>query len=214
MWLKRLFVHSIFVGVLMFSISMVTKAQDSDHPALNLPIPKSHLTLDELNLAVEVGANEIIPQNEVLFLRMGNPVGLRIVLSDVESVDDNNPESQLALVTTYHYDTNQTIRRLVDLKKSEVVNEQVIDEGSASLAKIEKEVAEFLVRDNTQINDFLGAAKNELKVETILSVTKNPESQFYRKRVVLVLLKTSHGYPQFMPKIFVNLTDLEVVIQE
>ena len=211
MWLKRLFAHSIFVGVLMFSISMVTKAQDSDHPALNLPIPKSHLTSDELNLAVEIGANEVFSQNQVSILHMDSQ---RIVLSDVESVDDNNPESQLALVTTYHYDTNQTIRRLVDLINSKVVNEQVIDGGSASLAEIEQVAAEFLVRENTPINDFLGAAKNELKVETILSVTKNPESQFYHKRVVLVLLKTIHGYPQFMPKIFVNLTDLEVVIQE
>ena len=88
-------------------------------------------------------------------------------------------------------------------------------EGSiASLAEIELETAKELILNDPRIAELLGEYIDDVEVEMLLTSTGSPEDVFYQKRVVYTMLKTSMGYPEIVPKIFVNLTDLEVVIDE
>ena len=198
-----------FALCLSVSISTVSQGQNTKHPASNLPIPKSHLTEHEFVQAVNIAKNQMSLQ-----LCGDESPNKRTVLSGVESVSDNNSNSRLAIVTTYNYDCDTTTRQLVDLAREVVVDKRVTDGGAAPLAEGEKQIARDLVLDDPEIAkflDFLGEAKSNVKVELLLTRTQNALDQFYRKRVAVALLKTSLGYPQNMPKIVVNLTDLEVV---
>ena len=136
------------------------------------------------------------------------------VLSSVESVSDNNPNSRLAIVTIYNYKRDETIRRLVDLVQSKVVEEKVIEGSRAPLADVEKKVAEWLVLTDPRIAEFLGPDLHDVKVGMLLTTTQNPQDEFYRQRVVLTTFKTSRGYPQNLPKIFVNLTNSSVIVRK
>ena len=212
---------SVAALLLSLSISTVMRAQDSGHPASNLLIPKSHLTDEEFDQAVKIGTRGPIitsfvcgPDLQRCFMFLEKSPEETTVLSSVESVDDNNTESRLAIVTTYNYTRNETTRRLVDLDRSEVVDEQTTKGSSAPLAEVETEVAKALVLNDPRIAKFLGPDMDGVEVEILLTGTQNSEDKFYGKRVVLALLKTSRGYPQSLPQIFVNLTDSEVVILE
>ena len=209
----RLLIYAISALFLSLSTSTVTTAQDSAHPASNLPIPRSHLTDAELSRVVQIGTSGLSLVTDPSVLREKSS-GEMTVLSSVEIVDDNKPGSLLAIVTTYNYNRNETTRRLVDLVQNKVVDKQTTKGDGAPLAKVEKKAVEALVLDDPRIIKLLGPDINDVEVETLLTRTQNSEDQFYGKRVVVALLKTSRGYPQYLPKIFVNLTDSKVVILE
>ena len=136
------------------------------------------------------------------------------VLSSVESVDDNNPNSRLAIVTIYNYQRDETIRRLVDLAQNKITKEKILGGSRAPLAHVERRVAESLVLTDPRIVALLGPDVRDVEVGTLLTTTQDPRDEFYRQRVVLTTLKTSRGYPQNLPKIFVNLTKAAVIIHD
>jgi len=141
-------------------------------------------------------------------------IGNVTVLSRVESVDDNAPGSRLALVTSYNYNRNVTIRRLVDLNKNMVVHEKITDGSSAPLAKLERTFVEQLVLEDQRITSHLGEFKDQVTVEMLLTTTQNPEDPFHQKRVVSVLLKVKQGYLVNLPSIYVSLSDAKVFVEE
>ena len=190
----------------------VVHAQPPSHPAAWLPLPLSHFTKSELQRAARLGAPEALrptPSSHALFSTQPPTV-----LSTIENVDDNSPDSLLALVTSYSYAENKTIRRLVDLKTNTVVEEYVTVESSVPLAKVERAAVRSLVLRDPRITDLVGALKNDLTVEMLVTTTQDPTNRFFQKRIVLALLKTSRGYLTNLPKIFVNLSDTKVVLGE
>ena len=198
--------------LILLTLPMTTYGQSPTHPAASLPVPLSHFTESELHLAASLGAEEAYQMQ--LSSTDGTSTKNLTVLSSVESVDDNFPNSRLALVTSYSYDRNVTIRRLVDLNQNTVVTEHVVDDSSAPLAVLEKSIVQHLVLQDNRIADLLGNAMNDVSVEMLLTSTYDPEDRFFRKRVVMALFKTSHGYVRNMPKVLVNLSDEEVVVGE
>ena len=190
-----------------------TYGQSSDHPASHLPIPRSHLTDSEIQQAAKLGAEGAL---DTLVPRPVAAMSTRniTVLSSIESVDDNTPGSRLALVTSYSYDRNVTIRRLVDLTRNVIVQEQVTDDSSAPLAELEKNAIEHFVRTDDRIANLLGEVKEQVTVEMLLTRTRDRDDRFFGKRVVSVLLKTPQGYLVNLPNIYVNLSNVEVVLQE
>lgn len=205
---------NLTTGALLVLLAFSTTAygQGSSHPAANLPVPQSHFTESEFQRVARLGAEEAFRERPSSV--DGTSIRGITVLSSVESVDDNSPDSRLALVTSYSYDRGATIRRLVDLHKNTVVTEYVTDDSSAPLAEIEKSLVQYLVLQDQRIADLLGEATNDITVEMLLTSTTNPDDRFFRKRVVLTLLKTSQGYARNLPKIFVNLSDSAVVLGE
>ena len=135
------------------------------------------------------------------------------VLSRVESVDDNDPTTRLAIVTTYNYDSNETTRTLVDLIKNRLLTTQTTTGVSAPLAEVERDTAEMLVLSDPHLVKYLEPDIEAVEVEMFLTRTQDHKDPFYNKRVVMVIMKTDRGYLR-LPSIFVNLTDLEVVIQD
>ncbi|MCY4375863.1 MAG: hypothetical protein OXC31_19075 [Spirochaetaceae bacterium] len=182
--------------------------QDTEHPASALPVPRSRLTDHERDQAVLV-ATATLAVLRVSPLDAGSSEATT-VLSSVESVDDNNPSTRLAIVTTYDYQSNETIRSLVDLVKGELLTTRKTSGSSAPLAEIERATAERLVLSDPHITEFLEADVDGIEVELLLTRTQDPKDQFFDKRVVMALLKTRSGYLR-LPPTFVNLTDLEVV---
>ena len=190
----------------------VAYGQSTPHPAESLPIPLSHFTESEFQRAAQLGADEAFRMT--ISSLDDKSTSKLTVLSGVESVDANAPDSRLALVTSYSYERNATIRRLVDLNTNTVVSESVTEDTSAPLAEIEKSLAQFLVLRDKRIVDLLGHDVVDVSVETLLTSAFDPDDRFFRKRVVLALLKTSRGYTSNLPKIFVDLTDSQVIFGE
>ena len=206
-------IYLVLPVLLSLASPSITYGQSSDHPASHLPIPRSHLTDSEIQQAAKLGAegalHTLVPQPAAA-MSTGNIT----VLSSIESVDDNTPGSRLALVTSYSYDRNVTIRRLVDLTENVVVQEQVTDDSSAPLAELEKNAVEHLVLIDDRIANLLGEDKDHVTVEMLLTRTRNRDDRFFGKRVVSVLLKIPQGYLVNIPNIYVNLSNVEVVLQE
>ena len=208
-WSLRLSLSLVCVLPLFLSVSTVAVAQDTGHDVSELPIPKSRLTDDERDRAVLVAtANSAVlmvsPLDE-------GPAEAPTVLSGVESVDDNNPATRLAIVTTYSYESNETTRALVDLVKNELLTTQTTIGTSAPLADVERDTVERLVLSDPHIAEHLGHDIGAVEVEMLLTRTQDRTDPFYNKRVVMAIMKTDNGYLR-LPPIFVNLTDLEVII--
>ena len=205
---------NLATGTLLILLALSTAAygQGSSHPAANLPVPQSHFTESEFRRAARLGAEEAFGMR----LSSVDSTSIRgmTVLSSVESVDDNSPDSRLALVTSYSYDRGATIRRVVDLANNAVVTEHVTDDSSAPLAEIEKSIVHSLVLQDRRIAELLGDSINDIAVEMLLTSSFDPDDRFFRKRVVLALLKTPQGYARNLPKIYVNLSDSTVVVGE
>lgn len=202
------------VGIIVLSalVGASAGAQSNNHPALELPVPTSNLTAEELSRAVLLGAPEALTLS--VFSLRDKANGFTTVLSDVSTVDDNSPDTHLAIVTTYSYDQNETMRRLVDLERNEVIDEEITPGGAAPLAKVEKDFARALVLSDERIVERLGEDRSEVEIEMLLTSTEDPESEFFGNRVVLVIFETPRGYPQNLSKVFANLSASTVVILE
>ena len=203
-----------FMPFLTLLIFASAQAQDAEHPARQLLIPQSHLSDRQSTIAAELGASELFrmaPASVGSILGSGE----RIILSSVQQVSNNDPDSFLALVTIYNYDRHETIRRLVDLNRREVVSEKVSKGGSAPLAEVEKLAAEALIRNNARIAAWPSLNDMEdVELEFLLASTPNREDPLYGQRAAAVIFKTSRGYPQTIPKVFVSLTNARVIILE
>jgi len=106
-----------------FSVSILAVAVAQDHPAAGLSIPQSSLTDAEHARAIALAE----PQSTVSTASALHPDSARntgtnrVVVTDVQAVGVDKVNERLAVVTSYQYEGNITINRLVDLNSGRVV---------------------------------------------------------------------------------------------
>src|SRR5712692_4883628 len=101
-------------GLLALSLAsgvIATRAGAQEHPAANLPVPRSSLTPAERARAIQIAA----PQAPAMSLFALHPqtqqvtAPNRVVVSNVQAVGAGKTDKRLAVVTLYQYDGNVTI---------------------------------------------------------------------------------------------------------
>jgi hypothetical protein len=208
---SRIFALSLVSGLL------AAYAAAQEHPAANLPIPRSSLTPEERARAVQLA----VPQAPVISLFALQPNAARppsapnrVVISNVQAVGVGKTDKRLALVTMYQYEGNIAINRLVDLSTGVLVSEERVPNGSAPIAQVEIDYARSLVLADERVAALLSPFHDAATLEFILTTTADPNSPFYSKRVFGVLIKTPGGYLSVRQRIYADLTDGKVVIEE
>lgn len=211
---------SFRAGSLGLGLALATcifaSAGAQDHPAANLPIPRSSLSDAEYARAIAVAEpSALVGSPSQLHPEVSSRSGAnRVVVTNVQAVASDKPDatsSRLAVVTLYQYEGNLTMNRLVDLNTGQVVEEDRIQNGGARFTNVEHEYARQLVMADDRVRNLVtpiqGATFNFL-----LSTTPDPANPLFGKRVVNVLINTPDGYLTELPRISVNLTDAAVIV--
>jgi hypothetical protein len=192
-------------------------AAAQEHPAANLPVPRSSLTAEERARAVQLAA----PQGPVISLFALQPQAQRppsapnrVVVSNVQAVGTGKTDRRLALVSLYQYEGNVAVNRLVDLSAGTVVSEERVPNGAAPIAPVEADYARSLVLADERVAPLLRPFHDAATLEFLLTTTADPTSPFFGRRVFGVLVKTPGGYLSVPQKIYVDLTDGKVVIEQ
>jgi hypothetical protein len=179
-------------------------AQEREHPAAGLPVPRTSLTLEERSRALEVAVREgRILSPLALFPDARRVDGApRLVVSSIEAVDGKN-EGRLALVTLYQYEGNVTIQRLVDLETGQIVSEERAENASAPLTEAELEYARALVLADDRVGRLL-APHPDVRLEFLLTLTTEGDRELFGRRVAATLFRTPRGYLEH--QVYVDLT--------
>ncbi len=199
--------------------SVPAKAQDIEHPASGLPIPRSRLTPKDVDLAIRIASNGSVSFGSPV--AAASPSSVRrsptenTVLSRVEMAVGNKDESGslFALVTTYNYERHETSSRLIDLTQESIVWERIANDGSAPLAPVETDEARRLALEDPRVRGLLGSFLDGVELEFLHPTITDAGHRLFGKRVALVLFKTENGYIADLPAVFANLTDAEVVLE-
>jgi hypothetical protein len=201
----------IFLGAVLLNAGPVL-AQERDHPAAGLPVPRSSLTLEEQARALGIA----VPERRVLSPLALTPEARRadaaphFVVSNLEAVDAKD-ESRLALVTLYEYGSGVTVQRLVDLEAGRVVAEERADNVSAPLAEVERDYAKALTLADERVARLL-APHPSVNVEFLLTLTTERDQELFGRRIVAALFRTPRGYLEH-PEVFVDLTGGRVIVR-
>jgi hypothetical protein len=200
---------------LAFGFGILATAVAQDHPAAGLSIPQSSLTPAEAARAVALAE----PSAAISSAAALHPEAVsarnspnRVVVTDVQAVGIDKTSERLAVVTSYQYEGNLTINRLVDLNSGRVVEEDRIQNGGARFTNVEQQYArELLLRDD-RVRRLIEPLQGRETFNFLLSTTPDPNNPLYGKRVVNVLINTPEGYLTEVPRISINLTDAAVVV--
>ncbi len=193
-------------------VAVPAEAQQVDHPASGLPIPRSHLTPEDRDRAIRIATGGAV---EPGLARSPSRAG-RTVVSRVEMTvgDKDDPESLFAVVTMYNYTRHETIRRVIDVARARIVSERVDNDGSAPLAPVETDQARRLVLGDSRIPQLLGASLDNVDLEFLNPLITDTRHPCFGKRVALVLFRKGRGYLTGPPSVCANLTDDEVVLED
>jgi hypothetical protein len=148
-------------------------------------------------------------------LALVEEAGPRVVVSGVHLVrDPEQPDSRLALVVAYRYDTASAVRTLVDLSTDEVV--EVTEEVGAPvpLAPIELALARELALDDARVREAIAPYGPQIEVEGLLSHTTDTADPLFGHRIVHLLFRTPTGYLTTVGEVYADLTVREVVFAE
>jgi hypothetical protein len=179
-------------------------AQEREHPAAGLPVPRSSLTLEERSRALEVA----VPERRILSPLALSPearradAGPRVVVSRIEAVDSKD-EGRRVLVTLYQYDGGVTIQRLVDLDVGRVLSEERAETTSAPLAQVERDYARALVLADERVARLL-APHPDVSLEFLLTLTTERDRELFGRRIAAALFRTPRGYLE--QQVYVDLT--------
>jgi hypothetical protein len=200
---------------LTFSVSILAVAAAQDHPAAGLSIPQSSLTPAEHARAIalaEPSAAILSPSALHPDARSERNSPNRVVVTDVQAVGVDKTSERLAVVTSYQYEGDVTINRLVDLNSGRVIEEDRIQGGGARFTNVEQQYArELLLRDD-RVRALIAPLQGQETFSFLLTTTPDPTNPLYGKRVVNVLISTPEGYLTEVPRISINLTDAAVVV--
>ena len=197
-----------------FSVSILAVAVAQDHPAAGLSIPQSSLTDAEHARAIALAE----PQSTVSTASALHPDSARntgtnrVVVTDVQAVGVDKVNERLAVVTSYQYEGNITINRLVDLNSGRVVEEDRIQNGGARFTNVEQQYARELLMGDERVRRLIEPLQGRESFNFLLTTTPDPNNPLYGKRVVNVLISTPEGYLTEIPRISINLTDAAVVV--
>ena len=201
---------------LTFSVSILAVAVAQDHPAAGLSIPQSSLTPAEAARAIALAEPQAVVSSareqlhpDGVRARSG---GNRVVVTDVQAVGVDKTSERLAVVTSYQYEGNLTINRLVDLNSGRVVEEDRMQNGGARFTNVEQQYARELLMADERIRRLVEPLGSSAQFTFLLTTTPDPNNPLYGKRVVNVLISTPDGYLTEVPRISINLTDAAVVV--
>jgi hypothetical protein len=136
----------------------------------------------------------------------------RVVTSRVDPVPTEDENDRRAVVTFFLYEDNTALSRVVDLKTGRVLDEVRVPGAMAPVAEVEIEYARSLLRENKQVGDLIAPFRGQIIFSFGLTSIPDSAHPFYGKRVLAVRARTPEGYVSELPRIYVNLTDGEVVI--
>ena len=200
---------------LAFSVSILAIAVAQDHPAAGLSIPQSSLTDAEHARAIalaEPSAAILSPSALHPDARSERNSPNRVVVTDVQAVGVDKVNERLAVVTSYQYEGNITINRLVDLNSGRVVEEDRIQNGGARFTNVEQQYARELLMGDERVRRLIEPLQGRESFNFLLTTTPDPNNPLFGKRVVNVLISTPEGYLTEIPRISINLTDAAVVV--
>jgi Cu2+-containing amine oxidase len=186
-----------------------------DHPAAGLSVPQSSLTPAEHARAIALAepsaaisnASALHPDN-VSARNSPN----RVVVTNVQAVGVDKVNERLAVVTSYQYEGNLTINRLIDLNSGRVVEEDRIQNGGARFTNVEHQYARELLMRDERVRRLIEPLQGRETFNFLLTTTPDPNNPLFGKRVVNVLIATPEGYLTEVPRISINLTDAAVVV--
>ncbi len=200
---------------LALSVGILATATAQDHPATGLSIPQSSLTPAEQARAIALAE----PSAAISSAAALHPDATharnspnRVVVTDVQAVGADKTSERLAVVTSYQYEGNLTINRLVDLNSGRVVEEDRLQNGGARFTNVEQQFARELLLRDERVRRLIEPLQGRETFNFLLSTTPDPNNPLYGKRVVNVLIGTPEGYLTEVPRISINLTDAAVVV--
>ena len=199
---------------LTFTVSVLAVAVAQDHPAAGLSIPQSSLTPAEHARAIALAE----PQAAISSASALHPHSQartspnRVVVTDVQAVGVDKTNERLAVVTSYQYEGNLTINRLVDLNSGRVIEEDRIQNGGARFTNVEQQYARELLLADDRIRQLIAPLQGQEQFNFLLTTTPDPNSPLFGRRVVNVLISTPEGYLAEVPRISINLTDATVTV--
>jgi hypothetical protein len=196
-------------------VGMLASANGQQHPAAGLPAPRSLTAAEQaraINSATPRGTVASPAQLHPGSTRLPGSPG-RVVVSRVQPVAVDNPTQRLAVVTTYEYDGNTTVNRLVDVETGAVLNEDRTSQGGAPIAEVESQFALQLLMADDRIRKLIDRYKGNSRFDLLLTTSEDPGNPLYGKRVVSALISTPYGYLADGPRITVNLTDATVILE-
>jgi hypothetical protein len=197
-----------------FTVGILAIASAQDHPAAGLTIPQSSLTPAEHARAIALAE----PQSTASTASALHPDSARnsginrVVVTDVQAVGVDKTSERLAVVTSYQYEGNLTINRLVDLNSGRVVEEDRIQNGGARFTNVEQQYARELLLRDERVRALIAPLQGQESFNFLLTTTPDPNNPLFGKRVVNVLISTPEGYLTEVPRISINLTDAAVVV--
>jgi len=200
---------------LTFTVSVLAVAVAQDHPAAGLSIPQSSLTPAEHARAIALAE----PSAAISSASALHPAATsartsqnRVVVTDVQAVGVDKTNERLAVVTSYQYEGNLTINRLVDLNSGRVIEEDRIQNGGARFTNVEHQYARELLLADDRIRALIAPLQGQEQFNFLLTTTPDPNSPLFGRRVVNVLISTPEGYLAEVPRISINLTDATVTV--
>lgn len=200
---------------LVASFGILATAGAQDHPAAGLSIPQSSLTPAEHARAIALAE----PSAAISSAAALHPEAVsarnspnRVVVTDVQAVGVDKTNERLAVVTSYQYEGNLTINRLIDLNNGRVLEEDRIQNGGARFTNVEQQFARELLLRDERVRRLVEPLQGQESFNFLLSTTPDPNNPLYGKRVVNVLISTPEGYLTEIPRISINLTDAAVVV--
>ena len=200
---------------LVASFGILATAGAQDHPAAGLSIPQSSLTPAEHARAIALAE----PSAAISSASALHPEAVsarnspnRVVVTDVQAVGVDKTNERLAVVTSYQYEGNLTINRLIDLNNGRVLEEDRIQNGGARFTNVEQQFARELLLRDERVRRLVEPLQGQESFNFLLTTTPDPNNPLYGKRVVNVLISTPEGYLTEIPRISINLTDAAVVV--
>jgi hypothetical protein len=204
---------------LTFSVGILAGAgaqdQTQDHPAAGLSIPQSSLTPAEHARAIALAEPTAAISNASALhpdATSARTSPNRVVVTDVQAVGVDKTSERLAVVTSYQYEGDVTINRLVDLNSGRVIEEDRIQGGGARFTNVERQYARELLLRDERVRALIAPLQGQETFNFLLTTTPDPNNPLYGKRVVNVLISTPEGYLTEVPRISINLTDAAVVV--
>lgn len=195
-------------GAILLASAAAALAQE--HPAANLPVPRTGLTPEERARAIQFAVPS--PPTISVFGLAPDASTPRTVISNVQAVGAGKTDRRLAIVTVYQYQGNTAVNRMVDLGSGEILNEERIPNGAAPLAPVEIEYARSLALADERVAKLVAPFHDTATLQYLLTTTADQSSPLFGKRLVNVIIKTPRGYLSG-PRILVNLTDARVTVE-
>lgn len=167
------------------------------------------LSIEEQNLARDLTESSLKVSN--LFEEPIYFIGAE--LHRVKQDDGTSSIERHAVVSHFRYEGNLTILTYVNLSREKIVEVESVANVPARLSVEEFEIAKGLALSDPKVKKQLGADRDGIVVEPLVSHSASPEDPMFGRRVVRLLFRIGRDYLS-EPIVLVDLTDRKFIIEE